>query len=61
MAIEDEDNLIKATAEWMRISSLAIEKAGGNPAILLEKIPADLLVTLVRNSIFLVYGKPRGF
>lgn len=46
--------------DWIINAALAIHKAGGRPDYLLREIPLDLIDTLSRNNIQLIYQGPRG-
>lgn len=49
-----EKGIVKKTVDWIRQADRMIIKAGGHPH-LIGKFPDDLLETLVRNDLYLVY------
>lgn len=55
--LEKENNLIRKTAKWVTKSSKEISKAGGNPDTLLSMISDEVIVTLVRNNLYITYKK----
>ena len=46
------------TLEWLREVELAEDLAGGHRGCLLGKMPDDLIESMIRNNVTLVYKEP---
>jgi len=45
------------TVAWFKQAYSALSKAGGVPDLILERVPDDVLHTLIANNIHLIYTK----
>lgn len=52
---QETDDMITKTIKWTTHSSKEILLAGGNPESVLGTIPDDVLITLIRNDLYLSY------
>jgi hypothetical protein len=50
-------DLAKKTIVWVATAMGEIHKAGGCPELIIEQIPTNLLVTMIRNDIHLVWKR----
>lgn len=46
---------IDKTARWMRQAFSETLKSGGQPSAIVDKLPNDVLESMIRNNIYLVY------
>lgn len=51
----DDVWLARKIEAWYRSLYSAAWRAGGNPDLMLEAMPTDLIITMARNNIHLVY------
>ena len=51
----DEVWLALKIEAWYRAAYKAVSDAGGYPDAILEKLPQDLIISMARNNIHLVY------
>lgn len=53
----DRDNkMMLQTFRWMLKTTDGIYNAGGNPSTILEKMPEELLLSLIRNNIIFSFS-----
>lgn len=55
LTLGEQEKLVQKTITWFRNTSYAITKAGGSPHALIDRIPADVLYTLIANDLFIEY------
>lgn len=53
--MKEEEWLARKIEAWYRSAFATIKEAGGYPEAILEIMPADLIITMARNGIHLVY------
>lgn len=51
------DQLILDTINWVAKASDAFNEAGGDVMTIMDKLDPELVITLIRNNIFLKYEK----
>ena len=43
--------------EWFKTTYEAIQNAGGNPTLVIDKFPVELIDTMVRNGLYIEFRK----
>lgn len=58
MGYKEENELIYKTFAWSTETASAIQCAGGSVKSVMEKMSEDLVMTMIRNDLKIIYARP---